>query len=104
MFDRTARQQIDLAPEDTFDFLVEVKEVPIRCTPGWNVTISSSQTLNKKYDLEVSPGFLPSMLGVPCWEFDTCLEMLRASSDALTLVDDLDPEAEHQLCERARRE
>jgi len=43
------------------------------------------------------------MLAVPCWEFDACLEMLRAEFRRTDLVDDLDPEAERQLCERARR-
>ncbi len=43
---------------------------------------------------------LPSMLGVPCWEFDACLEMLRDEFGRADLVDDLDPEAERQLCER----
>ncbi|HLN02757.1 MAG TPA: aspartate--tRNA(Asn) ligase [Bryobacteraceae bacterium] len=54
----------------------------------------------KKYRAEL----LPSMLGVPCWEFDACLEMLRAEFGRTDLEDDLDPEAERQLCERARRE
>lgn len=47
---------------------------------------------------------LPSMLGVPCWEFGTCLEMLRDEFGRSDLVDDLDPEAERQLCQRAARE
>ena len=47
---------------------------------------------------------LPSMLDVPCWEFEACLEMLRADFGRADLSDDLDPEAERQLCERARRE
>lgn len=47
---------------------------------------------------------LPSMLDVPCWEFEACLEMLRADFGRADLGDDLDPEAERQLCERARRE
>ena len=47
---------------------------------------------------------LPSMLDVPCWEFEACLEMLRADFGRSDLADDLDPEAERQLCERARRE
>ena len=46
---------------------------------------------------------LPSMLGVACWEFSECLEMLRADFGRTDLVDDLDPEAERQLCERARQ-
>ena len=54
----------------------------------------------KKYRVDL----LPSMLVVPCWEFDACLEMLRTEFGRTDLVDDLDPEAERQLCERARRE
>ena len=50
------------------------------------------------------PDALPSMLDVPCWEFEACLEMLRAEFGRADLSDDLDPEAERQLCERARRE
>jgi hypothetical protein len=40
------------------------------------------------------PYLLPSMLGVPCWEFDANLEMLRAEFGHADLIDDLDPEAE----------
>ena len=47
---------------------------------------------------------LPSMLEVPSWEFHDCLEILRAEFGRTDLVDDLDPEAERQLCERARKE
>jgi len=47
---------------------------------------------------------LPSMLDVPCWEFDDCLEILRRDFGRADLVDDLDPEAERQLCERARKQ
>jgi nondiscriminating aspartyl-tRNA synthetase len=47
---------------------------------------------------------LPSMLDVPCWEFDACLEMLRDEFGRTDLDDDLDPEAERQLCDRAARE
>lgn len=47
---------------------------------------------------------LPSMLEVPCWEFESCLEMLRSRFGRTNLVDDLDPEAERQLCELARQE
>lgn len=54
----------------------------------------------KKYRADL----LPSMLGVACWEFDACLEMLRAEEGRSDLVDDLDPEAERQLCRRAERE
>ena len=47
---------------------------------------------------------LPSMLKVPCWEFDDCLAMLRNEFGRDDLADDLDPEAERQLCELARKE
>ena len=47
---------------------------------------------------------LPSMLEVPCWAFDACLEILRAKFGRADLVDDLDPEAERQLCEHARQQ
>ena len=47
---------------------------------------------------------LPSMLDVACWEFDACLEMLRAEFGRTDLTDDLDPEGERQLCETARAE
>jgi len=47
---------------------------------------------------------LPSMLNVPCWEFEDCLKILHDDFGRSDLVDDLDPEAERQLCERARRE
>ena len=44
---------------------------------------------------------LPSMLEVPCWEFSNCLELLKASFNRTDLTDDLDPEAERQLCQLA---
>lgn len=54
----------------------------------------------KKYRADL----LPSMLRVACWEFNECLEMLVAEFGRTDLEDNLDPEAERQLCERARRE
>jgi nondiscriminating aspartyl-tRNA synthetase len=36
---------------------------------------------------------LPSMLETPCWELDSCLEMLRSKFGRTDLLDDLDPEA-----------
>ncbi len=65
------------------------------------------ENLNQKYGDVIKKyraDLLPTMLGVPCWEFDVCLEMLRAELGRTDLEDDLDPEAERQLCERARRE
>ena len=43
---------------------------------------------------------LPSMLDVPIWSFSECLERLGRKD----LVDDLDPEAERQLCRLAEEE
>jgi nondiscriminating aspartyl-tRNA synthetase len=65
------------------------------------------ENLNRKYGDVIGKyrtDLLPSMLAVACWEFDACLEMLRAEFGRTDLEDDLDPEAERQLCERARRE
>jgi nondiscriminating aspartyl-tRNA synthetase len=47
---------------------------------------------------------LPSMLDVPCWEFETCLELLKSKFGRTDLTDDLDPEAERQLCQLAEKE
>jgi nondiscriminating aspartyl-tRNA synthetase len=47
---------------------------------------------------------LPSMLGVPCWEFDECLRILQTEFGRTDLEQDLDPLAERQLCERASLE
>lgn len=44
---------------------------------------------------------LPSMLDVPCWEFGECLELLKENYNRADLTDDLDPEAERQLCRLA---
>ena len=47
---------------------------------------------------------LPRMLDVPCWEFAECLELLKEHFQRTDLVDDLDPEAERQLCRLAQKE
>ena len=47
---------------------------------------------------------LPSMLSVPCWEFSDCLELLQKHCNRTDLTDDLDPEAERQLCRLAEKE
>jgi len=47
---------------------------------------------------------LPTMLDVPIWEFDRCMELLGEQSGAPPLVDDLDPEGERRLCALAERE
>jgi nondiscriminating aspartyl-tRNA synthetase len=48
--------------------------------------------------------FLPSMLNVPIWSFHDCLDRLRQEYGRTDLVDDLNPEAERQLCTLAERE
>ena len=63
--------------------------------------------LNERFgDLfaERGVGLLPSMLEVPTWEFDECLERLAKIHGRNDLIDDLDPEAERQLCEIAEQE
>lgn len=47
---------------------------------------------------------LPSMLDVPIWDFEECLERLHREFGRRDLVDDLDPEAERQLCRMAEQE
>jgi nondiscriminating aspartyl-tRNA synthetase len=47
---------------------------------------------------------LPSMLKVPCWEFSSCLELLKENFNRTDLTDDLDPEAERQLCQLAEKD
>jgi nondiscriminating aspartyl-tRNA synthetase len=63
--------------------------------------------LNRRYGQLINKyrtNVLPSMLDVPSWEFHDCLKMLRIDFGRTDLTDDLDPEAERQLCERARKE
>src|SRR5262249_20789295 len=48
--------------------------------------------------------YLPSMLAVPTWTFDECLERLEREHGRGDLIDDLDPEAERQLCALALRD
>jgi nondiscriminating aspartyl-tRNA synthetase len=43
------------------------------------------------------------MLDVPCWEFAECLELLKEHFHRTELTDDLDPEAERQLCQLAQQ-
>jgi nondiscriminating aspartyl-tRNA synthetase len=63
--------------------------------------------LNKNYANILGLGRkheLPSMLEVPCWEFRQCLELLKKTFHRTDLTDDLDPEAERQLCRIAEDE
>lgn len=47
---------------------------------------------------------LPSMLKTPIWEFSDCLKRLEKEFGRTDLVDDLDPEAERQLCQLAEKD
>jgi nondiscriminating aspartyl-tRNA synthetase len=47
---------------------------------------------------------LPSMLEVPCWEFEKCVELLKERFNRTDLTYDLDPEAERQLCQLAEKD
>jgi len=47
---------------------------------------------------------LPSMLDVPVWDFQECLERLALAHGTSHLKDDLDPVAERQLCALAQAE
>jgi nondiscriminating aspartyl-tRNA synthetase len=47
---------------------------------------------------------LPQMLDVPTWEFGRCLELLNKHFGRTDLIDDLDSEAERQLCQVAESE
>src|SRR5580704_11361792 len=63
--------------------------------------------VNKNYANVVSlyrKQALPSMLEVPCWEFGKCLELLKENFNRTDLTDDLDPEAERQLCQLAEKD
>jgi nondiscriminating aspartyl-tRNA synthetase len=44
------------------------------------------------------------MLQVPTWSFDECLDRLKREHQRTDLSDDLDPEAERQLCAMAQTE
>lgn len=48
--------------------------------------------------------YLPSMINVPTWTFEECIDRLKREHDRNDLVDDLDPEAERQLCNIAEKE
>jgi len=48
--------------------------------------------------------YLPSLSKAPIWDFDDCLGRLKQAHGRTDLVDDLDPEAERQLCALAEKE
>jgi len=65
------------------------------------------QQLNTDYGTSLRryrSALLPSMLDVPIWDFSQCLERLRLELGRTDLADDLDPEAERQLCRMAEQE
>jgi nondiscriminating aspartyl-tRNA synthetase len=48
--------------------------------------------------------YLPSLLETPIWQFSECLDRLKHAHGRTDLEDDLDPEAERQLCAMAEKE
>lgn len=65
------------------------------------------EKLNEKFSFAIEAAKqakLPSMLNVPTWDFEECMERLRKAHGRSDLVDDLDPEAERQLCALAEKE
>jgi nondiscriminating aspartyl-tRNA synthetase len=65
------------------------------------------EKLNQDYGSSIvkrSGSALPDMTKTPTWEFAECLERLRKSSGRADLTDDLDGEAERQLCALAESE
>ena len=48
--------------------------------------------------------YLPSMLNVPVWTFEECLDRLKRADGPSDLIDDLTPEAERNLCTMAEKE
>jgi len=48
--------------------------------------------------------YLPSLLDTPVWDFAECLDRLEKAHGRKDLIDDLDPEAERQLCAMAEKE
>jgi nondiscriminating aspartyl-tRNA synthetase len=64
------------------------------------------ETINRQFEKSFT-GFevyLPSMMNVPTWTFDECVERLAKAHGRTDLVDDLNPEAERQLCTMAEQE
>jgi nondiscriminating aspartyl-tRNA synthetase len=64
------------------------------------------ETIREQFAKEL-PGFdayLPSLMNVPIWTFDECLERLKAAHGRTDLTDDLNPEAERQICAMAEAE
>lgn len=63
--------------------------------------------LNEEYGEiieKVRQNKLPSMQAVPTWEFEDCLKRLSDNFGRKDLIDDLDPEAERQLCRLVKQE
>jgi len=65
------------------------------------------EKLNERFGVQLSRyrnDALPSMQAAPMWEFSECMDRLRCGFGSTHLVDDLDPEAERQLCQLAENE
>lgn len=72
-----------------------------------NLLTSIFHDLNERFSAEIKLAGqppLPSMMEAPVWSFEECMKKLKASHGRTDLVDDLDPEAERQLCALAEKE
>jgi nondiscriminating aspartyl-tRNA synthetase len=59
---------------------------------------------NFEAELKLFDAYLPSMMNVPAWTFEECIDRLKTVHGRTDLVDDLDPEGERQLCKMAEAE
>lgn len=65
------------------------------------------RAINEKFKTALETAkqpLLPSMMNVPIWHFEDCMERLKKAHGRTDLVDDLDPEGERQLCALAEKE
>jgi nondiscriminating aspartyl-tRNA synthetase len=64
------------------------------------------EELRRRFERELSgfDAYLPALTPAPVWTFDECVDRLRRAHGRQDLEDDLDPEAERQLCALAERE
>jgi nondiscriminating aspartyl-tRNA synthetase len=88
---------VELGFIDGVDDLIELERT---------LLTSIFEHLNANYGdvlAQLGAAALPSMSGVPVWEFTECLERLNRAYGTTHLVDDLDPEAERQLCTLAEQ-
>ncbi|MDZ4685928.1 MAG: aspartate--tRNA(Asn) ligase [Planctomycetaceae bacterium] len=64
------------------------------------------ETIKQRFEKQLAgfESYLPSMMNVPTWTFDAFVERLAKAHGRTDLIDDLNPEAERQLCTMAEQE